>query len=190
MNKQGVSARRAGGWLDWAKIFFLYREAFPENERKPLRIIAAMQKKGRSDVWCFEKDGHFAGFASTVNANGLVMIDYLAVCRARRGQGIGSAALDVLKQMYADTGIFVEIESVYEDADNVPERLRRKKFYTEKGLVGMNVMADVFGVKMELLAWNCRVDFEAYQALYREYNPWAVSHIIRAEHPDGEKIDK
>lgn len=190
MNARGVSARRAKGWLDWAHIFFLYREAFPDNERKPLRIIAAMQKKGKSDVWCFEEGGRFVGFASTVNANGLVMIDYLAVCRARRGQGIGSAALDVLKQMYADTGIFVEIESVYEDADNTAERLRRKKFYTEKGLVEMNVMADVFGVKMELLAWNCRVDFEAYQGLYRDYNPWAVSHIVWAEHPNSETINK
>ena len=181
--------RRANRWIQWARMFFLYREAFPSTERKPFRVIAAMQKKGKSDVWYFKTGGRFAGFASTVNGRGLVMIDYLAVSRKLRGQGLGSAMLEALKERYADTGVFVEIESVYEEADNTAERIRRKKFYLSHDMTQMNVMADVFGVRMELLGWNCWVDFEEYRALYGEYNPMTLSHITFVQHPEAKEKD-
>ena len=33
----------------------------------------------------------------------------------------------------------------------------------------LDVAAKVFGVEMELMGWDCRLDFKAYQSFYRDY---------------------
>lgn len=167
----------------WQKIrvYRLYRAAFPAHERKPFSMILSMRKKGKTDIWCLEKDGRFVGFATTINGNGIVLIDYLAVSAKQRGRGAGSRALGLLRKQYAGQGVFVEIESVFEVAKDQKERLKRKRFYLKNGMRELRVLADVFGVRMELLGWECEMDFERYQAFYREnYSPWAAEHLSDA----------
>lgn len=176
---------RAISPLQWLRIRQLYRTSFPRNERKPFSRIVAMMRKGVSDIWCFEKNGHFAGFASTIKDDDLILIDYLAVQRKLRDAGIGSQMLQAMKKQ-DPRALFVEIESMYEPGEDQPQRMRRKHFYTKNGFLPMNVMADVFGVKMELLCWNGKLDFNRYHAFYRDnYSQWAADHILEAEHPEG-----
>ena len=111
-------------------------------------------------------------------------MDYLAVSLDARGRGIGSHLLEVMKQHYSGKGIFVEIESAFEECSDQAARIRRKHFYTKNGMQSAQVMASVFGVNMELLCWNCRVDFKRYHAFYHDnYSPWAASNIIEKEYP-------
>lgn len=186
MNTTGFAAHRVASPLDWLRVRRLYGRAFPASERKPFAMIVRMQRKGRTDVWCFTQDRRFAGFAATINDSDAVLIDYLAVPDGLRGKGVGSRALDELKRQYPGRGLFVEIESAYEHTADTAERLRRKRFYMRNGMQPMNVMADVFGVKMELLTWNCRVDFARYHAFYRDnIGEMAAQHILEAVHPEG-----
>jgi hypothetical protein len=47
-------------------------------------------------------------------------------------------------------------------------------------------MAVVFGVKMELLGRDCALDFDGYQAFYREnYSDYAAQHLEKAYHPES-----
>ena len=117
------------------------------------------------------------------------MLDYFAVVPGQRSGGFGSALLRKLKELYPGKGLFVEIESVYEDVDNLEERQRRKQFYLKNGMRQMNVMASVFEVKMELLCSDCEVDFAGYHRFYHDnFNAWAASHITEAEHPEAKSI--
>lgn len=171
--------------LDWLRIHRLYAKSFPRSERKPFGRIVSMMRAGKSDVWCFEKNGRFAGFASTIKDVELILIDYLAVVPKLRSCGVGSAMLAAMKQC-AEKPLFVEIESMYEPGAGQQERIRRKQFYLRNGFEPMNVMADVFGVKMELLCWKGMLDFERYHAFYRDnYSQWAADHIQKAEHPEN-----
>lgn len=182
---------RPRGLARWLRLYRLYLSAFPASERKPFPMIVKMYRKGVTDIWCMERNGEFLGLAITINSDELILIDYLAVSRRCRGQGIGSAALGALRRMYAGKGVFLEIESTYEDAPNREERLRRKQFYLGCGLKELNVMAYLFGVKMELLGWDCRMDYEGYQAFYRDhYSPWAADHISRAVHPKEKETEE
>ncbi len=166
------------------RVFCLYYAAFPAAERKPFSMILSMKKKGKTDIWYLERKGKFAGFATTINGEGLVLIDYLAVPNRRRGRGAGSKALELIREKYAGQGVFVEIESVFEAGKDQEERIRRKQFYLKNGMKELHVLADVFGVRMELLGWDCEMDFERYQAFYREnYSPWAAEHLTDAEYP-------
>ena len=168
--------------LQWLRFCLLYRRAFPRPERKPVSVIRRMQKKGKTDVWYLEDDGRFAGLAATINSENIILVDYLAIDDKRRGHGDGSKALQKLRQQYAAKGVFVEIECLYEDADNYEERCRRKQFYLRNGMAEMHTTAKLFGVDMELLGYDCQLNFEEYQAFYREnYGEWAANHIQKID---------
>lgn len=170
---------QAQGVLQWAKIRKLYKKAFPRAERKPLSIIKSMQKSRKSDVWFFEKDGRFVGFAATINGDEIILLDYLAVDTARRGMGIGSEILQSLRQQYTGKGVFVEIERVKESADASDHRRKRKQFYITNGMNELGVTAKVFGVEMELMGWDCHLDFDAYQSFYRNYySEFAAKNLV------------
>lgn len=159
-------------------IFYLYRTAFPHNERKPFSRITSMVKEGRADLWTIRRDGRFAGLAATVNAPEIVLLDYFAVRKSLRGLGVGSEALKALMEHYRDRGFFVEIESTLAEAENQQERQKRKRFYVNCGMIPMGTEADLFGVRMELLGVRCHLDFESYRSFYRDhYSPWAAEHI-------------
>lgn len=170
------------GFRQWAEVYVLYRKSFPKSEKKPFAMIRSMHKKGKTDVWRFERNGGFAGIIITINGKENILLDYLAVDEKQRGTGIGSEILKCMKKHYAGKGVFLEIESVYEDCENKAERLRRKHFYEKCGMESMDVFIWLFGVKMELMSFGCKMSFEEYHAFYRDnYNQWAADHIQRAE---------
>lgn len=170
------------GFIQWANIYRLYQKAFPKSEKKPFSMILNMYRRGRSDVWYFSKDGTFAGLIITINGQKQVLLDYLAVEEHCRGTGIGTEILKLMQAQYPDKGVFLEIESVYEECGNKAERLRRKHFYEKCGMESMDVFVWLFGVKMELMSFGCKMTFEEYHDFYRNnYNQWAADHIQRAE---------
>ena len=170
--------------MQWLQIHRLYRRAFPPAERKPFSIIVSMWRKGNADVWYLTRSGRFAGFATTINSADLILLDYLAIVPTQRGQGAGSQALRALRERYAGKGIFVEIESIYENAPDQESRLRRRRFYLRSGFAPLGVLATVFGVKMELLGANCAMDFARYHAFYRDYySPQAAENVAEAFFP-------
>lgn len=167
---------------EWADIYKLYRKAFPRAERKPFGMILKMHKKGASDVWYFRREGKFAGLIITINGDKHILLDYLAVEGHQRGTGIGTEILQLMRRHYTGKGVFLEIESVYERSKNQSERLRRKHFYEKSGMKSMGVFVWLFGVKMELMGFDCALTYEEYHAFYRDnYNEWAARHIQRAE---------
>lgn len=173
--------------LDWLFVWQLYRSAFPREERKPFAVIRRMHRAGKTDVWVLRRDGRFAGFASTINGDGLVLLDYLAVEERLRGQGAGSAALRALAEAYPGCGLFVEIESVFSPGADREERQRRRLFYQRAGFTSCRTLASVFGVPMELLGLGCRVDFDAYHRFYcTHYSAWAGQHITPLPWPEEE----
>lgn len=164
--------------VHWLQIILLYYRAFPASERKPFSIILSMYRKGKTDLWCILQKGRCVGFASTVNGDCLILLDYFAVSPQCRGAGIGTSALLQLLQQYSGQGLFVEIESTAPAGADQQLRIRRKQFYCSCGMEPLNVSADVFGVRMELLGANCQLDFSGYKDFYRTYySPWAAEHI-------------
>lgn len=169
---------------EWKNLLRLYRRAFPRSERKPEIILMSTWRKGKADVWYAEKicpNGHrrFIGFAATLNGKDAVMLDYLAVSHKERGRGAGTFIIRSLLNAYRHGGFFVEIESVYEkNISNLPERENRRQFYIKNGFEPLYVVADVFGVQMELLGVNMTLDFPSYNAFYRDnYSPFAAKFV-------------
>ena len=153
----------------------------PASGVRRIAVIRRMQKEGRTDVWLAERDGHFAGLAATINSEDAILLDYFAVAKRLRGQGMGSAFLQALLDKYAGKGLFVEIEAADQD-DPSGEKQLRKQFYLRNGLEDMHVTVILFGVRMELLGRGCDLDFDGYREFYRtHYNPWEAEHVVRPE---------
>ena len=172
-----IPLERAKKW-DIPRVWLLYQRAFPAGERKPFSIILSMAKEGRTDLWIIRKNGRFAGFASTVNSHGLVLLDYFAVCKSLRGQGVGSTAMKAILGRYAPRGVLVEIESTRIPSGNAEERENRKRFYVNCGITPMGTEVDLFGIRMELLGCRCKLDFAGYKDFYvRYYTPRAEKYV-------------
>ena len=168
--------------LNIPRVYLLYLRAFPAEERKPFSIILSMMKERRTDLWIIRKNGRFAGFASTVNSPELVLLDYFAVCKSLRGQGVGSAAMKLILDQYAPRGVLVEIESTMIPSDNQQERENRKRFYVNSGMTPLGTEVDLFGIRMELLGCRCMLDFAAYKDFYvRYYTPRAEKYVNPVE---------
>lgn len=173
-----ITLLRPKGAKDWLNLYRLYLSAFPPSERKPFGIIVKMYRQGKSHIWCIRWGGEFLGLATTINGNDLILLDYFAVEKSCRGQGIGTKAMLALQEMYRDKGLFVEIESTLESAPDQENREKRKHFYQRSGMEDLHVCANVFGVAMELMGSRCSLDFDGYQAFYRDhYGPWAAEHL-------------
>lgn len=170
------------GFFQWAEVYQLYQKAFPASEKKPFAIIRKKYKEGKTDIWRFTRNGKFAGIIITINGEDNILIDYLAVGEKSRGTGIGSEILRLMQKQYTGKGVFLEIESVYEDCDNKAQRIRRKHFYEKAGMQSMEVFVWLFGVKMELMSFGCKLSYEQYHTFYRDnYGKWAADHIQKAE---------
>jgi len=180
-----LDIKKPSGLMDWLHIYRLYQAAFPASEKKPFSMIRAMYNKGKSDVWYCVENGKFSGLVITINGPDKILLDYLAVAKKRRGQGIGSKMLKKMREQYTGKGVFLEIEIVDEAADNYEERKRRKQFYLSNGMTPMKVFVELFGVNMELLGFDCYISFEEYRDFYRDnYNEWAAEHVKRMKEND------
>lgn len=171
--------RQARTLSDWKRIRTLYLEAFPKYERKPLGLIWLTQRRGLSHVWCIEEAGVFVGLAITLNVKDLVLLDYFAIDKKRRGGGLGTKSLRMLQKHYKGKRFFLEIESVYEKASNLAERKRRKAFYLANGMTEMNVLVNLFGTNMELLGDGCKVDFKSYYSVYEKAFGKAIAQNVK-----------
>jgi GNAT superfamily N-acetyltransferase len=164
-----IKAVKAKSFKDWFKIYCLYQKAFPNGERKPFSIIWEMSNKGKTDVWYCEKDGVFAGLATTINSKEKVLLDYFAISKKFRAQGVGTAFLSEVVKKYQGQGIFCEIESTMDsEATDMENRLRRKRFYLAGGMEETGIEVYLFGVRMELLTYNCEIDFDSYKKFYKD----------------------
>ncbi len=170
------------GLREYKKIKKLYKNAFPSCERKPFSVIKKMYKKGKTDILCFVDDEGFAGFATTINGESEILIDYLAIAEEKRGRGKGKKAVELLLEKYKHLGVFLEIERPFEDAENYQERIKRKDFYLSSGFSPMNTYAKLFGVDMELLGVDCSLNFDEYRSFYLEnYGKFAYDNITESE---------
>lgn len=177
-----ITLRRPEKLSQWLGLYRLYRKSFPRAERKPFSMILGMYRKGKTDIWCVEADGKFSGLGITINGPEVILLDYFAIVKGQRGQGIGTEALKALMERYAGKGFFLEIESTREQVRWQELRRRRKRFYLSAGLEELHTTAKLFGVEMELLGKGCHLDFDRYKAFYRDnYSQWAADHVTPSE---------
>ncbi|GFI61369.1 hypothetical protein IMSAG049_00528 [Clostridiales bacterium] len=158
-------------------IKHLYETAFPACERKPFTIIERNSKKGKAEILAICKDG-FAGLIISIFYKDIVLIDYFAVDEKKRGYGIGSQALSLIKERYKGKRIFLEIERPDEKSENNCQRISRRKFYLRNNLKSSGIYVNLYKTEMELLIFSEPINYEEYVQLYEHAMGKLWVHIL------------
>ncbi len=142
---------------DTEKIYQEHMTAdFPPAELKPLSRICSLWEQDQYRGFGLERDGVLLGYAFffQTGGQGLPLLDYLAICRGGRGQGLGSSFLKLLRQEYRQVpGFLLEAEdpAFARDSEDRRTRERRLSFYFRAGLRRARVDARVYGVDYAIL---------------------------------------
>ena len=153
---------------------------FIENELKPLWVIHNAMDEGNYEPLGLSDGAELYGYTFLVRLGRNYLVDYLAIFRDVRNQGIGSEMLGLLGNYLADAEmIMLEVEdpafAENEVLRNIQER--RIKFYNRNGWSDTGLRVKYFNVPFIVLKQiNCQgMDWnrlwEIYQAFYRSVLP-------------------
>jgi GNAT superfamily N-acetyltransferase len=116
----------------WRKAELVYNEAFPEHGRKKPSIIRRMFERGLCTLHTWTEGNDVAAMALTAINAGVLIIDYIAVRRDKRGQGWGRACIQDIRDWAQNTahchGIVIEVE-----AEPTQENAERIQFWQQVG---------------------------------------------------------
>ena len=177
MELKKVDAERARDLYDHYLV-----EDFPEDEIKPFFIIERAMKEGHYEVIeAFDEDG-LAGYAFTVLLDrNDALLDYLAVTKERRGQGLGTLFLQKLvTSSYAGMTLYLEVESpsVVKDEEEKNLRQRRIDFYLRNGAKKTMVQVFFFGVLYEILVFSPLKDAPWKRMVRHMYRQIVAHHCV------------
>lgn len=166
---------------DWRSVRELYRTAFPSEERAPFWLIKRRTKQKRGEMLIAKEDGVFLGFASTLCHDRYVYLFYFAIDGQRRGNGIGSEVLRLLKERYAGKCLFLAREVLDENAENIEQRLRRHRFYLRNGFSDQPRQIREAGVVYDVMGIGGTIPCEAYGALMAFWAGPVVRRLFQME---------
>lgn len=172
--------------LEKKTIVEIYNERmvfdFPKDELRPLNMILGPYEKGTYVCYGIndENSDEILGYAFFVKMDQHYLFDYLAVSDAKRGTGIGTSFLALLKEEFRDSdSVIGEVEDpeCAENAEDKERKLRRLRFYLNNGYIDTNVRVKLFGVDYIVLEMNLNNSFdedritELYLSHYRKMLP-------------------
>lgn len=156
----------------------LYRSAFPDNERVPMRMLLVNAHRRCSDFYAVLDGDTFIGLLSLVYHRSLVFVWYIAVIDELRCQCYGTAILDEVKARFPDKRIILNLEEV--TADCTEEQRRRKDFYLRNGFCETTIRTKEAGVVYEMLCSGGSLRYREYRALMIRYlGPIVYRHYYR-----------
>ena len=129
----------------------IYMEAFPKSERKPFFFLKRAVQKEKSEIWVASQSDVVAGFIVLIPYHDMVLVEYLAVSNQIRSKGTGSKILGEICRQYDDKRILLLIEKIDETANNLEQRIARKRFYLKNGFESSGVLMQGVSGDMEIL---------------------------------------
>lgn len=138
-------------WNDAGPLYF---QAFGDKGAKPVKVIKHMLDQGIADLHVCYKGNTAVGMALTgkLSTNRVMIIDYLAVSKDERGQGLGQQLVkDIQKKALAEGYRNLLIET---EAEDTPDNKGRVQFWQSCGFLLTDYVHQYIWVP------------EAYQAMY------------------------
>lgn len=167
---------------DYRKISRLYRTAFPADERAPMWFMALKAENENVDFWGLYADEEWVGLAYVISEWEASYLFYLALSESLRGKGLGSKALQSLKNYYAGQRIFLALEQLDESADNYEDRQRRRSFYLKNGLKPLPLTIREATVTYDVMGTG-DVKPEEYKSMMKKYLG-AASRLVSMDYAD------
>lgn len=149
----------------WNDVKNIYMEAFPKSERKPFFFLKCAVQKGKSEIWVASQSDVVAGFIVLIPYYDMVLVEYLAVSNQIRSKGSGSKILGEICRQYDDKRILLLIEKIDDTANNLEQRIARKRFYLKNGFESSGVLMQGVSGDMEILCHGGSISGDEFIAV-------------------------
>ncbi len=175
---------------EYQAIEKIYTEAFPDNERAPMKLLIKRANKGKADFLALYDENILVGMSYVVCLRDLAYLFYIAVDREKRGRGYGSQTISALLERYRGKRFFLALEQLDKAADNYTQRVKRHEFYKACGLrdlpfklkEGTVTFSAMGGRLLDENSKNDSDDFtvrpEEYKELMNRYMGFIMRHLV------------
>jgi len=133
-----------------------------------------MAKMKSTEFISFHDKHILCGFVYMATIKNLTFVMFLAVDENIRSKGYGSRILEKIQSMHTDNKIIISIERCNEDAKDIDQRIRRKKFYVNNGYVETGYLVELENKKQELLIKNGKFDEDEFSLFFKKYSNGTV----------------
>lgn len=165
----------------------LYKTAFPKEEQMPWPLVRALMCMRSARVDGYYDGDRFCGFTFSVATDKVLFILFFAVADGCRGQGYGSAILELLKKTHPGSAIVLNVELLDPCAENYAQRRSRMAFYRKNGFYDTGYDIDEVGGTFRVLATQPQLDVDGYLQVFRKLSFGLWKPYIRRGKQYGER---
>ncbi len=162
---------------DISKLEIINEEAFPISERNSIDDLYASGRDGNLDMIGIYADQELVGFFAVRKFESIRYMAYFAICSQKRSQGIGSKALQLLKDFYSGCQIVNEFEAPDERDENNTIRLRRRDFYLRNGFCETGWYSFYDETEFEIACSGAAFDMQEFERFIAYLNSIVPDHI-------------
>lgn len=154
---------------DARRVHSLMNRAFPPNERVPLHLLFDGGRRG-AELLGFYEGEQFCGFISLLSWRNITHILYFAMEEELRGQGYGTAALELIHALKKGQRIIADLEAEDASAPNASQRGRRRRFYQRCGYTYSFVSYRWREENYEIFSHGGRISREEFESFWAFFN--------------------
>lgn len=156
---------------DYQKLKNLYHKSFPKIEKLPFSVLRVMALKPNIDFLAVYDDQLFIGLLYLVNYKETTLLYYFAVDQNIRSKGYGSEILRWIKNNKRSS-ISLIMETVYEECDNLEQRIHRKNFYIRNGFVDTGYYMKDYSGTFDILSTDKDINPKEFIRLLKQFCFW------------------
>lgn len=152
------------------KVKEIYKASFVKEDRMAFWMMRMMSRMKSTDFLSFYDEDILCGFVYMATLDNLTFIMFFAVDENNRSKGYGSRILEEIQSIYPSNKIVLTIERCIEDADNIEQRLRRKKFYINNGYKDTKFLVELVNKTQEVLIKNGEFKSDEFVSFFKKYS--------------------
>lgn len=139
--------------------------SFSKSGKEAVFFLKRAVRKGKSKIWVASESDVVAGFIVLIPYHDMILVEYLAVSNQIRSKGTGSKILGEICRQYDDKRILLLIEKIDETANNLEQRVARKRFYLKNGFESSGVLMQGVSGDMEILCHGGSISGDEFIAV-------------------------
>lgn len=155
---------------DMTRLFEIYEEAFPDNERIPNDEFFGTVKAYGCTPWAIYEGENMVGLTCVMHNAEYKMgyLWYFAIAADCRNRGYGGKALHLVSKKYSDSQLVLDMERLYPDADNYAQRVSRLHFYERNGFERAYIGMSYLGMDFELMCNKAPLRMDDFKAVIKK----------------------
>ena len=164
---------------NYLRVIDLYKSAFTTSQNIPRWLLRFKLRRGKLGFNVIYENDTWIGLIYMTEHKGIVFVHFFAISEPCRSGGYGSKVIDLIKVMYAEKKIVLNIEKLDKQTPNYLKRVKRKAFYERNGFNSSGYIVQEPREELEMLIFGGRINKEEIEAMYRSLFGHVVGFLLR-----------